>query len=130
MSAEKSQTPDEWVPRPRGLLGASAALAVSAIYAGLRTPSLMQDYRDLFRAMAVKPLPVTKLVLAAPNLWWVIATPAVLLFIWIAMRSQVTPTERTRMKAALISTIVFAVVVYGFVAYALYMTLFKLNAAI
>jgi drug/metabolite transporter (DMT)-like permease len=84
----------------------------------------------LFDSFGTPISPLTQFVLKAPNLWWVIAAPAVAVFLWIAFRPRVTETERRRMKAAVIGVVLFGAAVYGLVAYALYSPLFKLGGAI
>jgi hypothetical protein len=116
--------------RPLGLLIVAAVLTFSTIYAALRTHGLMDHFRELLAAFGSDLSPLTSFVLDAPNFWWIVAIPAGGVFLWIAARSRVTATERARMKAALIGALLFAVLVYGLVAYALYSPLFKLGAAI
>jgi hypothetical protein len=121
---------DETIARPRALLIASAMLAAVTIYAALRTHGLMGNFRELLNALGSELPPLTQLVLDAPNFWWLIAIPANAVFIWIAARARVTVAERRRMRNALISTLIFGVLVYGLVAYALYGPMFKLDAVV
>ena len=121
---------EQSVPRPFGLLVTSALLAAFSLYAALRTPNLMRDFRGLFEGLGAEIPPLTKFVLNAPNLWWVIATPAILVFVWIVRRAFITPSERDRMRRAVIGSVVFGALVYGIVAYALYVPLFKLGAVV
>jgi hypothetical protein len=64
--------------------------------------------------------PLTKLVLGAPNFWSVLAVPAIFLFGWIALKSEVTAAQRRHMKLAFVASLVLDGLVYGLVAYALY----------
>ena len=112
------------------MFAVSAAMAVFTVYAGLRTRGLTTRYRELFDSFGAEISPLTQFVLDAPNLWWVIAVPAVAVFLWIALRPQVTESERRRMKAAVIGVILFGAAVYGLVAYALYAPIFELGKAI
>jgi hypothetical protein len=109
----------ELVDRPRGLLVVSAALAAFALYAAIRSNGFMEHFREMFSSFNIKPTPITNFVLSTPGPWWVIAVPALLVFIWIAARSRITLAQRRRMKVALIATIVFSVAVYGLALYAL-----------
>jgi len=121
---------EETVPRPFGLLLTSGLLAAFSVYAALRTPTLMADFRGLFEGFGAEIPPFTKFVLNAPNLWWVIATPAAIVFAWIARRSFVTPAEREKMRRAVIACVVFSAAVYGIAVYALYMPIFKMGAVV
>ena len=118
------------LPRPRGLLIASALLSFSTIYAALRTHGLMPGFRRMLSAFGSDSPLLTRLVLDAPNFWWIIAIPATAVFLWIAFRPQVTRTEHRRMKAALLAALLFGLLVYGLVAYALYSPMFKLGETI
>src|SRR5690348_11925700 len=100
-------TETDLVDRPRGLLAVSAALAAFALYAAIRSNGFMEHFREMFSSFNIKPTPITHFVLSTPGPWWVIAVPAVLVFIWIAARPRVTPIQRRRMKVTLIATIVF-----------------------
>lgn len=120
MKNRDHQWPAEKSSRPIGLLIASAALAVFILYAAARTGDLMTRYREMFQSFGVELSPLTKFVLGAPDFWAVLAWPAILLFGWIAMKSEVTPEERRHMKLAFVASLVLDGVVYGLVAYALY----------
>jgi type II secretory pathway component PulF len=117
-------------PRPAAMFAASAAMAVFTVYAGVRTRGLTTQFRELFESFGTPIPPLTQFVLQAPNLWWVIAMPAVSVFLWIAFKPQVTETERRRMKLAVIGVVLFGAAVYGFVAYALYTPMFELGKAV
>ena len=121
---------EETVPRPTGLLVTAALLAAFSLYAAVRTPNLMADFRGLYEGFGADVPPLTNFVLNAPNLWWVIATPAVIVSVWIARRSFVTPAQRDNMRRAVMATVVFSAAVYGIAVYALYIPIFKLGAAV
>ena len=121
---------EERTPRPLGLLISSALPAAFAVYAGLRTTGLMQAKRDLFEGLGAPIPPLTEMVLGWPNLWWIIALPAVLVFAWIAAKSQVTRGQKARMKLAVTGVIVFGAVVYGFVLYAMMLPMWALSGAV
>jgi type II secretory pathway component PulF len=112
------------------MLTMSAAMAAFTVYAGLRTHGIMEQFRQLFDSFGAPLSPLTKLVLDAPNFWWVIALPAVAVFLWIAFKPQVTEVERQRMKLALIGVVVFGAAVYGLVAFALYSPIFELGKVV
>ena len=130
MNARNSQVELETGPRPLGLMAASAALAVFTVYAASRTGGLMTQYREMFASFGVELSPLTKFVLGAPNFWAVLAVPAVLVFGWIAMKSEVTPGERRHMKMAFVASLVLDGLVYGLVAYALYEPIIRIGQAI
>jgi type II secretory pathway component PulF len=117
-------------PRPLGLLIVCAIPAVFSLYAALRTGDLMARYREMFDGFGAPIPPLTAFVLNLPNFWWVIALPAVLVFIWVAMKSEITTAQKTRMKLAAVGVIVFGAAVYGFVAYALYKPIMAMGNAI
>ena len=117
-------------PRPLGLLIVCAIPAVISVYAAIRTGDLMAHYRKLFEDFGAPIPPITAFVLNMPNFWWVIAVPAVLVFIRVAMKSEVTRPQQTRMKLAVAAVIVFGAAVYGFVAYALYTPIMAMGNAI
>jgi len=117
-------------PRPLGLLICSAIPAALAVYAGLRTPGLMEAKRSLFEGLGAPIPPVTDMVLAWPNLWWVIAVPAVIAFGWVASKSSITRAQKARMKLAVAGVIVFGAAVYGFVLYAMMLPMWALNDAV
>lgn len=106
-------------PRPLSLLAFSAAIAVFAVYAGLRTNGLTTHYRNMFDIIGAPVSPLTRLVLDAPSFWWLIAAPAVAVFLWIACRPRVTLVERRRMRWSVVGVLVFGAAVYALVAYAL-----------
>ena len=115
------------LPRPKGLMAASAALAVFTVYAASRTVGLMDQYREMFQSFGVELSPLTRFVLGAPNFWAVLAVPAIFVFGWIAMKSEVRPEERRHMKLAFVASLVLDGVVYGLVAYALYEPILRLG---
>ena len=121
---------DELEPRPLGLLISAAIPAAFAVYAGLRTTGLMQAKRELFEGLGAPIPPLTEMVLGWPNLWWIIAIPAVVVFTWIAARSLVTRAQKTRMKLAVAGVIVFAAAVYGFVLYAMMLPMWAIGGAV
>ena len=117
-------------PRPVALLAASAALAVFTVYAAIRSYSVMDNFREVLEGFGAKIPPLTEFILNAPNFWWLIAAPAVGVFIWIAMKPRVAEVERSRMRTALIAIVVFGVALYGFVAQALYRPIFELGQSV
>ena len=117
-------------PRPLGLLISSALPAAFAVYAGLRTTNLMQAKRDLFEGLGAPIPPLTAMVLDWPNLWWIIAIPAVLVFAWIAAKSSVTRSQKTRMKLAVAGVVLFGAAVYGFVLYAMMLPMWAMSGAV
>jgi hypothetical protein len=123
-------TPSPTRPRSTTVFAVSAALAVFTVYAAVRTPGLMDQFRELFRGFGAPLSPLTRFVLDAPNFWWVIALPAVAVFIWIAFKPQVTAVERERMKLAVIGVMLFGAAVYGLVAFALYSPIFELGRVV
>lgn len=120
MASAKPHFDLETQPRPLGLMAASAALAVFTLYAAARTGGLMNQYREMFESFGVELSPLTRLVLGAPNFWAVLAVPAIFLFGWIALKSEVTTEQRRHMKLAFVASLVLDGLVYGLVAYALY----------
>ncbi len=117
-------------PRPAAMFAVSAAMAVFTVYAGVRTRGITAQFRELFESFGAPVSPLTQFVLDAPNFWWVIAVPAVGVFLWIALKPQVSETELRRMKLALIGVVLFGAAVYGFVAYALYSPMFELGKVV
>jgi type II secretory pathway component PulF len=117
-------------PRSAALFAVSAAQAAFTVYAALRTPGLMDQFRELFRSFGAPTSPLTQFVLDAPNFWWVIAVPAVAVCLWIAFKPQVTEIERRRMKLAVIGVLVFGAAVYGLVAFALYTPMFEIGKTV
>lgn len=130
MNTGNSSADLETQPRPLGLMAASAALAVFVVYAASRTSALMTQYREMFESLGVELSPLTKFVLGAPNFWAVLAVPAIFIFGWIAMKSEVTPRERRHMKAAFIASLVLDGLVYGIVAFALYEPIIRFGQAV
>lgn len=117
-------------PRSIALFTVSAAMAVFTVYAALRTSGITTHYREMFETYGVPMTPLRQFVLDAPGFWWVIAVPAVAVFLWIAFRPQVTERERRRMRMAVIGAVVWGAAVYGLVAYALLVPTFKLGNAV
>jgi hypothetical protein len=116
--------------RPTGLMIASALLAAFLIFAATRANGLMQQYAAMYASFGVELSPLTKFVLKTPNFWAMLAVPAVFIFGWIAMKSEVTPRERRHMKAAFIASLVLDGVVYGLVAFALYEPIIRFGQAV
>ena len=112
------------------MLTISAAMAAFTVYAGLRTHGIMDHFRHLFDSFGAPLSPLTEFVLDAPNFWWIIALPAVAVFLWIAFKPQVTEIERQRMKLALVGVVVFGGAVYGLVAFALYSPIFEMGSVV
>jgi hypothetical protein len=112
-------TEENLIPRPRGLLIVAAIPAAFALYAAFRTGDLMGHYREMLEGLGAPIPPLTEAVLNAPNLWWIIAVPAVAVFVWVARRAEITPTQKARMQLAVAAVILFGAAVYGFVLFAL-----------
>jgi type II secretory pathway component PulF len=117
----------ESLPRPLGLLIVSALLAGFTSYAALRSANVMRNYREMFESFGADLPPLTEFVLDAGNFWWLIAAPCVGVFLWIATRSRVTRAQNSRMKLAVAATLAFGALVYGVVAYAVYVPLASLG---
>lgn len=113
-----------------GLLVVSAIPAAFSLYAALRTGDLMGIRRKMFEGLGFPIPPLTEFVLNGPNLWWVIATPAVLVFAWIASRREVTRAQQSRMKLAVAAVVVFGAAVYAFVLYALMRPIHEMSKAV
>ena len=119
MKRDQLQPVDSLVPRPKGLLIASALVAAFLLYAASRSTGLLDHYREMHDIYGIQPSGLTQFVLNAPNFWLVLSVPAMLLFGWIAMKSEVTPRELKRMKLAFTASLLLDGLVYGLVAYAL-----------
>jgi hypothetical protein len=118
------------IPRSVGLLVAAALAAAGTVLGAIRAPRVISEFHGLFQGFGADLSAGTRLVLNSPYIWWVFAIASLILFVWVAAKSQLAPTEGRRMKLALRVLISLTALAYGFAIYWLYLPIFKLGAAI
>lgn len=118
------------VPRSTGLLVVAAITAVVTVLLAGRMPPSMASFREMFVGLGVTPPAAAIFVMRFAHAWWVLAIASLAVLVWVAARSRIPAAEHRRMKLSLSALIALTVLSYGFVAYAIFVPLFKVGATI
>jgi hypothetical protein len=94
---------------------AAATWAIFTVYGALTLPP---HFRELFESLDESSLGA-RLVLLAPHLLWLIAVPAVAVFVWIASSRRITAVEWRCMKWSVIGVFLFGAAMWSLFYYAL-----------
>ena len=122
--------PEEQIERPVGTLITAVILAVTTTWIAIRFPATLASFDEMFRSFGADLTASTRLVLRLPYAWWLLALPALALLARVSTRQRLRRAELRRTKIALRLMLIATGLAFGLAAWAIYLPIFKLGAAV